>query len=135
MPYFCSRIQCRDHIVFSCYVFPSLFWSVIVSQSLLVFHDIHSLEHCWTKILKCLLLAFVVVSLMFILGLQMFGKETTEVYTLLITLHHITSHQGYCYPHDITVDIHFHHLVKTVLVRALHNKVNCLPFPCSSLRK
>lgn len=105
-----------------------------VSYFLLVFHDFQSQKQYWTKILKCLPLAISMVSLMFRLGLQMFGKETREV---KCPSHHITSHyiRDTCKPHDIIVDVNFYHLVKILLARILHCKVNCLPFPCSILRK
>lgn len=63
-------------------------------------------------------------------GYRCLERKQEKWSALFITSHHI---KGTCYPHDIIVDVDFHHLVIVVLARILYCKVICPPFPCSIL--
>ena len=93
---------------------PRLSWSVTLSQSSLVFHDLDSPK---------LSPAFSVVFLMVRLGLQAFGKETKTWSALLVV-----SHRGEHYLHDDNLGAHCHHLVRTVFARILHCEVTHFPY-------
>ena len=94
---------------------PSLLWSVTVSQSSLVFHDLYSLEVLVRYSVKCLPNW---VCLMLFHDYKGCGFSEKNTAGVKCTSHHIMSEAAWC-PRNITGDTNLHHLVNVVFVSCL----------------